>query len=365
MRALAHAESPDARPALDWTAAFDRRDGWTGGDVAASIPLPNGETLWLFGDTWIGHVDEGRHAPGSAMVPNTIAVQPTSPSPSPIRFYWGGPTATGKPSAFVSPPERGETSDWLWPTGGGAIGPQGELLFFLTRVGRRGTHGGTWDFEPHGSSLAIVDAPATDPQGWKPRVVELAPPQDSARRTVIWGAALVAPEEPGAPVHIAGIDSSAPAHKRLLMARAPAAGVSHFDTWRFWTGRAWSERSEEAVGIVDPIASELSIHSIGQGRARRFVMVYADIGFGSAIYARSAPRPEGPWSSPVTLFDSPEPRSLPGTFVYAAKAHPELSRPDALLVSYCVNSHDLWDVAAHAERYRPRFVWIPTANLPP
>ena len=73
-----------------------------------------------------------------------------------------------------------------------------------------------------------------------------------------------------------------------------------------------------------------------------------------AIYARSAPRPEGPWSERVLLYEIPEvsatprrsgatvryagkaPRPLlsPETFCYAAKAHPRFAEPGTLLLTY-------------------------------
>ncbi|MBW1688033.1 MAG: hypothetical protein JRS35_23595, partial [Deltaproteobacteria bacterium] len=34
--------------------SFPYRDGWLGGDAAYSIPLSRSETLWLFGDTFVG-----------------------------------------------------------------------------------------------------------------------------------------------------------------------------------------------------------------------------------------------------------------------------------------------------------------------
>src|SRR5262249_41679413 len=82
---------------------------------------------------------------------------------------------------------------------------------------------------------------------------------------------------------------------------------------------------------------------------------------------------EGPWSRATLLYEAPElgaPAVLrgelpedPKIFVYGARGHPELSRAGELLVSYCVNSNDFWDVAAHANRYRPRFMRVPRALL--
>jgi hypothetical protein len=112
------------------------------------------------------------------------------------------------------------------------------------------------------------------------------------------------------------------------------------------------------------MASELSVHRIAiQGR-ERYVMVYSELTLGPRILCRGAERIEGPWSEPVTLYECPEPMADKRMMVYSAKAHPELSAPGALLVSYSVNSTEFADVLAHAEKYRPRFVQVPMAMIP-
>jgi len=55
-------------------AVFDRTSGWTGGDVCGTADLGHGRVLWLFGDTWIGKVAHGAHAPGSRMVNNSLGL---------------------------------------------------------------------------------------------------------------------------------------------------------------------------------------------------------------------------------------------------------------------------------------------------
>ncbi|MBN1345203.1 MAG: hypothetical protein JXQ73_21085, partial [Phycisphaerae bacterium] len=103
----------DARLAVearDWDAVFARTNGWTGADADYSVDLGDGRTLWLYGDTWIGSVAGDRHAPGSHLVNNTIAVHATPASGSglppradEIAFYWGPETPNGKPTAWIVP----------------------------------------------------------------------------------------------------------------------------------------------------------------------------------------------------------------------------------------------------------------------
>jgi len=47
--------------------------------------------------------------------------------------------------------------------------------------------------------------------------------------------------------------------------------------------------------------------------------------------------------------------------VYGAKAHPHLSAPGELLISYHVNTFDFWEnfSAGGVDIYRPRFIKLP------
>ena len=124
-----------ARPDETWNAVFDRRDGWTGADVAGTIALGDGRMLWVFGDTWIGAIRGGRRLPGARMVNNSIAVHsidPTAPWKAPaatsVRFYWGPSDREGRPTAWIVPPRKvtapnsaSAREEWLWPTGGGLL----------------------------------------------------------------------------------------------------------------------------------------------------------------------------------------------------------------------------------------------------
>ncbi len=72
----------------------------------------------------------------------------------------------------------------------------------------------------------------------------------------------------------------------------------------------------------------------------------------------------GPWSAAKPIYQVPNIDAKKKHFTYAAKAHPELSRPGELLVSYVVNSFDFGESATNAAIYRPRFVRVPVSSLP-
>ena len=68
--ALLHAQE---RSSIDCTPSFPFKDSWWGADAAYSIPLPDGRSVWIFGDTLYGdrRVVEGNEP---RMVRNSIGV---------------------------------------------------------------------------------------------------------------------------------------------------------------------------------------------------------------------------------------------------------------------------------------------------
>jgi len=348
----------------DWESPFARTSGWTGADGAATIPLPNNKTLWLFGDTWIGPVIDGRHAEGSTMVNNTIAISPAGPTPpahDDIQFLWG--TATGKPAAWAVPTQPGE---WFWPASGGLIvpSPRGDrLLLFMARISRIDNSNSVWNFQGRGSTLLSIANPTDDPAAWR---IEQFPLNTlgPGRRVITWGvAALHDPREAKGDLFVYGVDSASNVNKLLVQAKAPAGTAQDFATWRFRAASQWSDQEADATAVVENVSSEVSIHAFKVGGRDTWVMVYSEPPLGAGILVRTSSSALGPWSEPTRVYTCPEPETDPKLMVYSAKAHPELSIPGELLISYCLNSTDFWDVAAHADKYRPRFVRIPERAL--
>src|SRR5262249_12108052 len=83
-----------AEPKRDWNARFTGQEGWIGGDGAASVVLGPERILWLFGDSLLGKVKDGKRD-GATMVNNTLGIQRGKE----IRFL-AGKKENGKPAAF-------------------------------------------------------------------------------------------------------------------------------------------------------------------------------------------------------------------------------------------------------------------------
>ena len=158
------AQSFTATPAPEWSALFDRTDGWTGADGIYSIPLNGIETppdtnrtttLFVFSDTFVGQVDENDHRlPGTTLVNNTAALlKGTQPDPTKISFMVAR-DKNGNPKALVIPnTPNSKDGQWYWFEDGIADGNQ--LRVFALRM--KPGDGGTFNFAVAGVSLISAD----------------------------------------------------------------------------------------------------------------------------------------------------------------------------------------------------------------
>ena len=69
--------------------------------------------------------------------------------------------------------------------------------------------------------------------------------------------------------------------------------------------------------------------------------------------------PQGPCQPPKKIWSTPEIYDGIDFYTYNAKAHPHLSRPGELLISYNVNSFNfLEDIVKHPYHFRPGFITL-------
>jgi hypothetical protein len=324
-------------------ALFRRFEGWTGGDGVFSVSLDDDRILWLFGDTFIGTVVQGRHR-NADLVHNTLAVQKgKDPFTAEIRFFWG--RQDDKNTAFFLPPDgRG----WFWPYHG--IRVRAGLFLFLIQVERSPGPVG-FDFQVIGAWLARVKNPEQSPEEWKMDFYRI--PFSHGQR--IFGSAVLEEKDS---LLIFGVEDRRTAglpEKVILLARVPADKPADFAEWTFFSQAGWVKTVDKAEAVCRSAANEFSVSY--QPALRRYIMVYTEDSLSEHMVYRLAERPQGPWSEPVRFHRCPEARWEPRVFCYAAKGHPVLSRSAAELVfSYTTNSTDFELIENDARYYRPRFL---------
>lgn len=338
---LAPVEPPrvaSAEPDAALNARFRRTDGWVGGDGAYSVSLSNKKTLWLFSDTFVGSIRDGKRK-DVAMVNNTIGIQ----TGDKVEFaIWRN--ADGKAAAMLAPPKG--TAGWFWLQGGAAAG--NKLHLFLPRIESTGK-GGAFGFMHVDQWLGTVSNPDDPPTDWKTTFAKI--PHEGS-----WGAAVC---RHGEFVYVFG-HRERPAkpfpERKLQAARVPADKLADFAAWRFLGDDKWIEKPESARSQLERMATEFSVSWVPG--LKRFALVYTENGLSDRIMGRFAPDPAGPWSEPVLLYKCPEMKGNKNVFSYAAKAHPHLSGDRELVLTYCVNAFGLGPVINDATLYWPNFVRV-------
>jgi hypothetical protein len=273
-----------------------------------------------------------------------------------MRFAWRR-TADGAPSSFF--PESG--ARWYWP-GHGARLAEGPLAVFLYVI--EASPGEGLGFRDVGYALALIENPDCAPDRWKLQIVEAPASRfDAAPATavIVNGDYLVA-----LAIRQRGTHAG-------FLVRYPTASIAAGDlnSAQWWAGEQLGWLEAEALGpagpavVIDDAGAESSLH--WEGRLGAFVHV-ASYGFGaSVIGVRTAPALTGPWSEPRIVYRPPEANG-PRPFVYAAKAHPEVSAADELVLTYAVNSFefaDLFTDEGEATLYWPRVVSLDLDVLRP
>lgn len=362
--------SPDAAalavPAPEWDALFDRTSGWTGADGIYSVPLNGderpgrgGTTFFVFSDTFIGEVDANdRRLSGSTLVNNTNALlDGARPRPNRIQFNWRA--KAGGPAAMVTPRPQGAETTWFWPNDGLVVGER--LYLYNLRMKSNG-QGGAFGFETDGISLVST------PVGVRPLFsrytqtdAPLYLPANGNQGDTTYGLAVLpntatagAPDPDGW-LYVYGLRND-PFNKRLLVARVRPERIADFAAYRFWTGSAWVRDIEDAEPMTDRISSEFSVSPLADGR---YLLVFQLDTLSNKIAIRYGDSPVGPWSGYRVVYEAPETAISPNIFTYNAKAHPHLSEPNRLLISYNVNTGDFLEHFRNADIYRPRFIWLP------
>jgi hypothetical protein len=333
-------------PLPRYEAIFQNPSGWSGGDGAYSVALGSDRFLWLFGDTLLGEVKDGRRII-AGLVSNSIAVQTgREPRTASVDFFPDGGSAP-----FLTPAEG---SGWFWPYH--ALRAPGGLYFFLLHL-ERADLPPPFGFRLVSNWLGHVRNPEDPPQSWavSQRKIPWGNPQRQFGSFVLVD---------GEYCYIYGTVAESVRGRitwSMILARAPAGSLADFDSWLFFRDGEWIKDVDRAGRICENVATEFSVSF--QPMLNRYVLVYTDkalSGHSNSSVIRLSPTLHGPWTDPIPIYRCPEARQDSRICCYAAKGHPEIaSSPEELILTYVANfcDGDL-KVLEDASLYRPRFLRI-------
>ena len=356
--------------AEDWTALFDRSNGWIAGDGIFSFGMDGNskqgsanersKTIFVFSDSLIGGVrPDGSYKPGLVMVNHAVAILTgDKPDQEKMQFFHNT-NADGRPSNLF------DRNYWL---GDGIV--IDSVMYTTGAV----ADPKTWDM----TDPWMIEIPIRNEQlqfsETKTKPVALFDQQGSY--TVLFGVGIC---DQGENIYVYGFRDKKGTlfyRRQLVVSRAPRKTYSDISTWQFWSGSRWSESiadcNRDEAALAEAMSNELSVTKMIGGRYDgKFVLVYTEGCIGTKLNYAVADAPNAKFSETTTFYVCPEPKLFdkeikenygPKAEVYSynAKAHPRLSKPGELLVSYNLNTMGLKEGSIFAEKKYgfPRFALL-------
>jgi hypothetical protein len=336
---------------------------WTGGDGAQSLLLPDGKTMWFFGDTYLGKTNPDNTRPplntglghNSAVLQSGSTLGPTFAAPAGS----GGYNFLGDYS-WVAPP-AGYSASRYEVLNGDQVFDNGVVYKFM-QLADRDLHPDNFAYQLVGTVLQTFtyDSSNGDLTPGSSSVVSV---DDAAGADpVIWGAALMIS---GGYVYIYGVQ---PYNKAsLYLARAPVGELANGAEWSYWdagspscspNSESWTSDALSATSLMPGVSEGFSVTDVNG----TFVLLSNDNDSATTNNAvvHYATCPSGfSTSSPAYTIYQPD---VPyGYLTYEYRIVPQFSSGSNVLVSYSTDSlrvddSCLFENYYNATIYRPKFL---------
>jgi hypothetical protein len=318
--------------------------GWASADGSVPIALPDGRTLFLYGDTFTGPVN-GSGSFGSAPLVANSAVLQTGNCFNPLMRG-----SSGSRQAWITP----NSGEAYWPSSA-VVGGDGNLDVFMMRVRYS-----------DGALLGMYVLPFSLPgltQVGNPTQLTFADQNNP------YGATAVAD---GGFVYLYSTHG-----QTQHVARAPLTSATSSGAYQFWNGSTWVGSSGSAAALSwnnmplhanDPNGNPINGYSFGGTAgpiAGLFVVRHGNGFLGTAklinqfsgdVSLFTAAGPEGPWTYVGTAANTPS-----GVFTYSGQTPNRLQGTSPKTVT--IYSTNVSGTATTIQQYGPRFVT--PANVPP
>jgi hypothetical protein len=356
---------PQATPSQPFNAMFTAYGNnvdpavvrWTGGDSTYSIPLPDGRTVWIFSDTFLGFLvldpATGTYTrpADQPLVNNTYVIQEAGQMTLSATLF-GGTSAS--PEALIKPSVDDDT--WYW-MGDATI--EGDRLRQVV-VRWRKTGSGFLEIAQVGTDLATLSLPDLTLERIDPLPGAFIVSETSGF-PINFGAAI---REQDDATYIFGVEDSG-FFKYLHLARAAVGDIGGAWTYRTADGR-WSSDPQASARLTRPDGSQLENLSNEIGVSKTgpsYSLIDQDFQIGNDILLYRASRPGGPWTNVGSIYTCPESTQYHAPIVgpvipYNSKQHPQFKTSGRTLVSYNVNTFNGPDHYLDASIYRPRFLTV-------
>jgi hypothetical protein len=292
----------------------------TGADGATSIPLPSGDSLWVFGDTVEGPFDTIRGLDLTRLCSNTAALVPRQDASRGIQRFRMLADSSGKRPRQIVPFAPGEDPavHRVWAVGGTCIGPR--VYLYYHRISLLKGVDVFVNFQLDGMGIARADfnslrflrltAPDGTREFWKGDDPSFGVFVEAAGGYIyLWGCLATG-------MHLArtrpeSIEKLAD-YQYLVEAPSPARPA---------IAPRWSSDFRPTAVLFDSVPNEMSA---AYNPYLRKHVAFHSLHRDNKIVMRTAPARTGPWSDAEIVY-RPQ-RTSDADLIYAAKEHPELAR---------------------------------------
>lgn len=311
-----------------WDSVFTRYGGgWTGGDAAYSYGLPDGRSLWLWGDCFIDTVYPDRTRPVRSFVHNSMVT--TDVKGGNFTTYYNG--SKESPEAYFNV-KRG--NDYYWPTNVFMNAQQTKIFVMMIRINTPAGGG----FEIKSTDVAVLDYPS---------LALLTIRRFSTGDYIDWSSASL--EDDDGYVYLYGAESM-PANKYIHIARTKASNP--FKKVEYYDGANWVTDSTKSARVQGSVSQTFSVFKYNS----KYYLLSQGRLLSDEIYIWDAAGPAGPFSNRRLVYKTP--KLTNSTWTYNATAHTELSENGELLVGYCTNTTNIGQLYNNADTYRPYFIKV-------
>jgi hypothetical protein len=337
--------------------SFPFKDSWWGADAAYSIPLPDGRSVWIFGDTLYG---DRRFVEGSdpRMVRNSIAVSTCDDRGWKVDYVIRrgdkGRPLEGRPLDFFQAQHK---DTWYWALDGFFYKNDLWVTLLCVRNAPKTTPAAL-GFETCGADLARISGLDNDPQRWSVKYFTLVP----AGIRACPSATAVVEGEYAYIFALLETDS-----RPMLLTRIPLDGLDAPAEHLQYLSKSGSWKPgltpADAMHVMTHGNTEMTVRYYPPLKKWVAILNYPKL-FSDKIVARTAPQLLGPWTEGKVIYRIPEMhRGHAGydkdTFCYAAKEHPEFRRPGSLLITYACNTMNVQKLTSNLDIYFPKVVRVP------
>ena len=315
--------------------------GLTGADGTISVSMPDGSSVFLMGDSFLGEVIDGRRDTTTKMINNVFVV--VNPEQTGSKTLFQG--TYENPESFVIP--ENDPGKFYWP--GHGFVRDSVFHFFMSRFWIPGN--GMWGFEFLNTDYFAYKWPSFEK-------ISVEPFKYTLMNKVHWGHAVL---DDGRYIYIYGArqeeDKICKAH--VCRAQFAEKGKLDLENIEFFNGKEWSKdpmSTQPMAGITSNVSEQFSVFKYQD----KYILLSQERGIGTGeIYTYTSDQPNGPWGNKQMIFRTTESDNDKEIITYNAMAHPQYIENGELLICYNINSLKVKRIFENANNYRPVFLRVP------